>query len=228
MGNPLTSPHPVRRPAWLLTGLLSAVMVALALAPGAAAWFQLDREAISAGEWWRVLTCHLVHWNDEHALWDVAVFAVLGGLCEARGRRTYAICLALSGAAIGLGVWFLLPDLDTYRGASGIDSALFGLLLVALLRESGPWPAWRGACLVGVVLGFAAKVAWEAAGGQTIFVDSIAAGMVPVPMVHALGGLIGAAVGIARTAPRPLVTLRRGATRGESLQAAGSAPFEGG
>ncbi len=227
MGNPLTSARSFRHPAWLLTGMLSAVMAALALAPGAAAWLQMDREAIAAGQWWRLLTCHLVHWNDEHAWWDVAVFAVLGGLCEARGRRTCAMCLALSGSAIGLGVWLLLPDLDTYRGASGIDSALFGLLLVALLREGGPWPAWRGACMVGVVLGFAAKVAWEAASGQTIFVDSNAAGMIPVPMVHALGGAIGATVGIARAVPRPPVTMRRGAARDESPLAAGPAPVHG-
>ncbi len=203
MGNPLANPPSVRRPVWLLTGLLSAVMVALTLAPGTAAWLQMDREALAAGQWWRLLTCHLVHWSGDHAWWDVAVFAVLGGLCEASGRRIYALCLALSGTAIGLGVWFLLPDLDTYRGASGIDSAIFGLLVVALLRESGPWPAWRGACLAGVVLGFAAKVAWEAASGQTIFVDSAAAGMVPVPLAHAIGGAIGAAVGTAWPRSRP-------------------------
>src|SRR5262245_5811857 len=96
-----------RCPAWAVTGLLAAIMAALVLAPGLASAFQMDRNSLAAGEWWRLLTCHLVHWNAQHALWDVAVFAVLGGLCEARGQTRYVAALALSSLAIGAGVWWL-------------------------------------------------------------------------------------------------------------------------
>ena len=49
-------------------------------------------------------------------------------------RRTRA-CLAISALVIPLAMVVFTPELDTYRGLSGLTSALFGLLAVTLLRD---------------------------------------------------------------------------------------------
>jgi hypothetical protein len=49
---------------------------------------------------------------------------------------------------------------------------------------------------VFVAAGFAAKVAFEMVTGGTLFVDSTAAGMTPVPLAHIVGGLVGLACGL--------------------------------
>jgi len=46
--------------------------------------------------------------------------------------------------------------------------------------------------VVAVAVGFVAKLVFELATGGTLFVDSPAAGMVPVPLAHVAGGLVGA------------------------------------
>jgi rhomboid family GlyGly-CTERM serine protease len=149
---------------------------------------ELDRAAVARGEVWRLLTGHWTHWTLDHLLWDALTFLLLAALCETRiSRRALLIAVAGSALLISAGVWVALPGLSSYRGLSGIDSALFVLLAVALLRrESG-----AAAALAGVaVLLFLAKAAWEVGTGSTLFIDA-AGSFVPVPLAHLLGGAWG-------------------------------------
>jgi rhomboid family GlyGly-CTERM serine protease len=154
---------------------------------------ELDRAAVARGEVWRLLTCHWTHWTPDHLLWDSLAFLVLAFLCEARvGRGRLLAAVAGSALAVSAAVWFL-PEIETYRGLSGIDSALFVLLAVSLMRERP---------LAGLALAaFLGKSAWEVATGSTLFVD--AASFVPVPLAHLVGGAWGMIVGIVGIAGRP-------------------------
>ena len=168
-----------------LTLLLAALAVGAWLAPGVAPLLQYDRSALSRGELWRLLTGHLTHWTADHLLWDVAVFAAAGAACERGGRRTYAALLAAAALGVSAAVFLALPTMRTYRGLSGVDTALVAYLTVTRLR--GRW------AMAGISL-LLLKLAVEAATGATAFVAP--AGFAPVPLAHAAGAAVGFAFGL--------------------------------
>jgi rhomboid family GlyGly-CTERM serine protease len=177
-----------------VTLTLSLAASVIALVPSAQHQLEFDRYAAAAGQWWRVMTGHFVHCNGEHLFWDLGVFLVLGGLCEWRGRRRYLRVLLAAGLVIPLAIWGFLPDLPRYRGLSGLDTALFTLLPVDLLRER-----WRegdryfAAATILLLIGLAAKLSFEFATGSTLFVSASSPDYEPVPLAH----LTGAAIGLA-------------------------------
>lgn len=174
--------------------LLVAFAVAASLLPGLAAWLQYDRLAIARGELWRLLTCHFVHWSGEHLFWDVLALGVLGWLCEQKSVERFVCCVTISAALIPLGLWIAEPGMATYRGLSGIDSALFAMLAARILLDATAQKDWWGLGLAVIVsVGFAAKVHFELSTGATLFVDSADAGMTPVPLAHVIGGIVGLA-----------------------------------
>lgn len=153
---------------------------------------QYDREAIAHGQLWRLVTCHLVHFGLEHFVWDTAVFVLLSVLCWRLGWKRCLASLAAATLAIPAVLWMLQPELLTYRGLSGLDSALYVTAALALgqrLWRDGR-RAWAAAA-IGSVAALFAKVAYELATGQALFVDAASMGFVPVPLAHAAGGLAG-------------------------------------
>jgi rhomboid family GlyGly-CTERM serine protease len=178
--------------AYPLAILLSALAAMVSLLPDAGAGLAYDRQAIAAGQLWRLLTGHFVHWSPGHLTWDMVTFLVLGAACEVRSRRRFLACLAGSGLAIPIALWLWLPELQLYAGLSGIDSALFALLGTELVREQ--WrrdsPAALGIALV-LCLAFAFKIGFEMTSGGTVFVGDLAPGIAPVPRAHLVGAGIG-------------------------------------
>lgn len=185
-----------QRRAWRFGVTLPLCVLALLLhaVPGAAEWLEFDRGAIASGQLWRLLTCHWVHWNLSHLAWDVAALAVLGWICERRGRWAAWLTLSVAAKLIPPAVWLLQPGLTAYRGLSGLDAALFVLLAVVLLRErhGAGWRGWGPPVLALVT--FAAKVTYELLTGATVFADG-GGTFVPVPLAHAVGGLAGLVIG---------------------------------
>ena len=177
----------------LLTFTLSLAALAFWAIPGAATAFQYDRAALAAGQLWRFVTGHWAHWGGDHLTWDLLVFAVFGALVERRSRRTFAIVVAGSALAIAAALWFAAPQFQSYRGLSGIDSALFTAFFTQLLRD-----AWRGrSVLPGIVpalalAGFVGKSAYELATGATLFVAATPA-FTAVPLAHLVGAAVGGA-----------------------------------
>lgn len=190
--------HTARR--WPCASLsLAAAAVLVAYLPAAAAWLQYDRAAIATGEVWRFLTGHWTHLSGDHLFWDVVMFVVLGIPCERQSRRRYAVCLTGAAVLIPVLLWCLLPGLTTYRGLSGIDAALFALLAVGKMRHELEKRCWgRLTALAVVCLAFAGKVTYELLTSDTLFVDSQAAHMVPVPLAHGIGAAVGVAAGLAK------------------------------
>jgi rhomboid family GlyGly-CTERM serine protease len=170
--------------------LLTAPALLLALAPAFVSWFEYDRGAIAGGQMWRVITCHWTHWSSDHLLWDVLAFAVLVLIGWRSCPRRLLLTLGLSAATIPVAVWYLAAETIRYRGLSGIDSALFVLVAVTLLKEDLSGRRWgRVAAVALVIAGFVGKIVFELATGTTLFADS--SSFVPIPLAHVVGGACG-------------------------------------
>ena len=178
--------------------LVVAVAACLVIAfPTAADWLQYDRSAVAGGELWRIATCHLTHWSFEHLFWDVTALLFLGFVIERDKHRRLLTCMGLSAVLIPLVVHACMPELSTYRGLSGIDSAVFMLLAVTLLADSWDQRDWGWTLVCTAVIGgFAAKTGFEFVTGTTLFVDAAAAEMLPVPLAHVVGAGIGVLCGV--------------------------------
>jgi rhomboid family GlyGly-CTERM serine protease len=158
---------------------------------------QYDRQAIADGELWRVVTGHAVHFGIEHFVWDAAVFAVLVLLCWRLDPRRCLVSLAAATLAIPALLFVLQPGLPTYRGLSGIDSALYVTGALALgQRLLGERRRALGIASFASVAALAGKVGYELATGQTLFVDAASVGFEAVPLAHVTGAVAGVVAGL--------------------------------
>ncbi len=152
---------------------------------------QFDRQAIIDGQVWRMLTGNLVHWSVEHFLLDVGAFAVVGWLYERQLQPHYPWLLLASGTAVGCGVFVLMPQLEIYRGLSGVDSGQFA---AALCVECGLAVSQRRRWLwVGpAAFIFLTKIFYEATSGQLFFgTEALGSIGLPTPMAHIAGATAG-------------------------------------
>jgi rhomboid family GlyGly-CTERM serine protease len=189
--------HPARGGRTVCVSLvLTALAVGAFLAPGAADWLAFDRQAVSDGQLWRVLTGHWTHFSFDHLVWDVIGFACLAVMCERYGRTRFVACVAVSAVAISVTLWWAEPSMIAYRGLSGLDSALFGLLAVLVLREGIERGDRLRVGLVSVFFAlFVVKVSYEFINGATIFVSNYGPSVAPLPLVHLVGAAVGALTG---------------------------------
>jgi rhomboid family GlyGly-CTERM serine protease len=158
---------------------------------------QFDRSKITDGQVWRIATCHLTHWGVNHLQWDLLMFVVVGAACESRSRQHMWFCVAGAGGAVSLLVLIFFPAIDLYRGLSGIDTALFTLLAVDLIRDARYQhrPLIAGA-VSGLLLGFVAKTVYEAVTGHAFFVDQTSAGFQLLVWDHVVAGVVGVLIGL--------------------------------
>lgn len=194
----------IRRP-WLT---LATAGVATLLVAAPPEWrleeaLQFDRRAIQAGELWRLLTGHLVHWNAQHAFWDVAVLVLFGAPIEARSRSAWTWLSAAAAISVSAAVYAALPELACYRGLSGIDAAFAALWTIGALKDSLRSSQRRFAALWSAALiALLAKPALEAAHGRPLFAQDLPAGVVNVPLAHLVGALTAAPFAIPRRKAR--------------------------
>ena len=175
---------------------LTMLCIVVAVVPGANDWLQFDRSALAAGQWWRIFTGHLTHWSREHLAWDLLVFIALGFICEPANRHRFVVGLLASSLLISLSLWVFVPDLQTYRGLSGLDTALFTLLSASALATS--WREHRWCWFIPFVvllLCLVAKIGFELLTGRACFVDSSTASFQPLPLAHVLGAAMGLLIG---------------------------------
>lgn len=176
------------------TLLIAVAALVTHVVPGLASSLEFSREAIAAGQVWRLITGHLAHFSSDHLRWDLLVFLALGTLVELRSRAHFVACCVVGAGLISGLVWLMQPWLVSYRGLSGIDSALFVYVMLDVLVLAGREGRWLVAltAFAGLAL-FCAKVGFEFATGTTVFVAPDAA-FSPVPLAHVAGAVVGAAV----------------------------------
>lgn len=183
----------MRRIPWF-TLAFAALALVVHWIPALTLGWQFDRDAVAHGQVWRFFTAHLTHFGDDHLRWDLLAFVALGTMAERISRTAFLATLALSAAVITLGVWLAQPQFATYRGLSGIDSALFGFVVADMLAAG--WRARHGFSLAvggAALAGFAAKCVFELATRTTVFVEPTDA-FSPVPLAHLLGMAAGVVI----------------------------------
>ncbi len=121
----------------------------------------------------------------------------LGSLCELIDKKKFYATVGVSALLIPIAIWWGMPDLSIYGGLSGLDCALWALLMVLLIKresQSGSriWVAFFSLLLVGLI----AKITYESITGMTLFVSNNHTGMVPVPLAHLVGGIVGTGIGL--------------------------------
>ncbi len=167
--------------------LLSALIVILAL-PGDStqALLRYERAAILDGQWWRLLSAHLLHLGGSHLLMNLAglwlIWLLLG---SSLSPRSWLILLFADALITALALLILNPQLGWYVGLSGI---LHGLLVAGAIADirAGRRGTWL---LLGAV---AFKLGWEQLAGPLPGSEASAGGAVIVDahLYGALGGLL--------------------------------------
>ncbi|MGH8496081.1 MAG: rhombosortase [Gammaproteobacteria bacterium] len=170
--------------------LVVIVLVVLLGAGGAdtAASLRYDRDALSGGELWRLVTGHLVHLNWGHLILNVAGLGMVWLLFATEFPLWRWALIALAGlTAMDLGFWVSEPPLAWYVGLSGLLHTLFAAGVVRWIALGVP-----DGLLIGAA--FAAKLVWEQTVGPLPFTESSAGGPVVVDahLYGAIGGIVAA------------------------------------
>ena len=184
----------------LLAGGIMLLAVLVQCSTGLAEALQWQRNAGSGVRW---LTSHLCHWSWNHLVWDVFAFGLLSLLSLRVAPSRYVFSLLAAAMLIPLEIRINQPMLDSYRGLSGIDCALFGLVAAALWQQ--PSKNGRGGAarmLAGLGgCGFLAKTLYELTTGGTLFVEAGPEPFVPVISAHLVGFFTGLGVGLTKQIP---------------------------
>ena len=145
---------------------------------------EYNRAAIASGQWWRLLSGHLVHLNIVHSALNV-LGVVLCLLVFGAPRASFSGLLGLLAVSLctGLGLWFLSPDVEYYLGFFGV---LHGILAYALTSTvNRPWHALG-------LLGVAIKLAYEQVSHFNPLYLQSSIGDAVVVDAHLYGALSGA------------------------------------
>ena len=109
----------------VFTFILGSLALLLHAAGESVFFLEYDRSALAAGELWRWVTGHWIHWSFDHFLWCLVAFTALGCICESISRKGFLATLALASLFIPAISWVFEPGMHTYRGLSGLASALY-------------------------------------------------------------------------------------------------------
>ena len=148
-----------------------------------------DRDAVQAGQLWRLLTGHFVHLGWTHLALNLAGLALVAWMVgHAFGWSRWVLITLASIVAIDAGFWFRDLQLDWYVGLSGLLNGILAAgLLVGIARRE------RESMVLAVLV--VAKLGWEQITGGPLPGSESTAGGVVVVNAHfygAIGGLLAA------------------------------------
>ena len=156
------------------------------LALGGERWLlalRFERDAVAHGQWWRLLTAHLVHLGPKHLLLDGAALILLWALfARLMSARSWLLVILGSAVAIDIALWWLAPAVQWYAGISGV---LHGVWAAGALQSVRRREITGGLLLLALI----AKLAREQYAGASLVVASF-----PVVVEAHLYGAIGALV----------------------------------
>lgn len=137
---------------WQYLAFAILLLLLYTLQPMALAY---ERDAIDAGQWWRLLTGQYLHLSLGHLTGNILGLGVAWLLFADnwRGWR-FAWLAPLCVAGSSIGMWLFHPAIAYYVGFSG---ALYGLIAYGALRD------WRNNILFGrgITIGLCLKVGYE-------------------------------------------------------------------
>lgn len=178
----------------LVTLAIALSTLAINCSPLLASWLTADFENLGVHTLPALVSCHLAHWSTQHLFWDVLMFFVLGWHLEKSIAKPYYFTLIASSLLIPLGVLVMQPEITSYRGLSGIDTALFALLCTSKLASGYREGSQRSIALfLFLLLAMWSKLLFEFSTGGVMFVRND--NFTPVPAAHLCGAVIGMLVG---------------------------------
>lgn len=136
----------------LPVGLFAASLGLMLLHPHATAWLRYQRDAILAGEWWRLLTAHLVHGTWGHWAFNMGGLALVWLIFPARAAHRSAVPLMVAIAlSTSLAMLVLEPGVEWYLGLSALLHGLFMAWSLEELVAGRRW-AWPAVAAISVKL----------------------------------------------------------------------------
>lgn len=169
--------HGVRSAPWL-SGLLTLLIGILYLFEGPApSTLVYDRAAIEAGEYWRLISGHLVHCDIQHLLLNGLAFLLLALLIE---KQSISLVppLLFGFTSVSFYLWFFEPDISLYCGLSGVLNTLLVIGLGAYYRSS------KNPIFLMTLIGAVIKIIWETTTQESIFSNTL---WQSVPASHGAG-----------------------------------------
>jgi rhomboid family GlyGly-CTERM serine protease len=148
--------------------------------------WRYEREAVAAGQWWRLASAHVTHMDAGHALLNSAGLVLLWALF-ARSYRIlqWLFAVLLTALVIDLGFWFISTQLRWYVGASATLHGVFACGCVAMIRQ-------RDRLGYVAAAGVIAKLVWEQLHGPL----PLETRHPVVTVSHAYGAVGGALAGL--------------------------------
>jgi rhomboid family GlyGly-CTERM serine protease len=147
------------------------------------------RDAVADGQWWRLVSCHLVHLNGWHALMNLTGFTLV---ClffdDLLSLRRLALWFLVSAPLVGIAFYLRDTSLAGYVGLSGL---LHGLFVMCLLLGIRGQPALHLVVLALVV----GRLVYEQTPGYDVnYAKEWIGGRVHVN-AHLYGAMVGAVLG---------------------------------
>lgn len=173
---------------WLVLLVVTNLGLLLGNVPAGNLIFRSD--AISAGEWWRLLCWPFVHVSRYHLLLDGSAFLLIySGLRESkrRNRLCYVLSVSIGSLLLPLAI---SPEIGTL-GLCGLSGPAHGLLAITaleMLHESNNRQV--GLLLLG---GLLLKTGWELASG-VVFLQQWHIGEIGQPIVATHAGGFSAGI----------------------------------
>ena len=95
---------------------------------------------VLAGQWWRLLSGHVIHLGFEHALLDVAGLVLMWALfARDYSIRAWLLIVTLSVIGVDAGLWLLSSTTQWYVGSSGVLHGVLAAGIMASLATLGRW-----------------------------------------------------------------------------------------
>lgn len=172
-------------PAHWLAIAIAILCVSLQIA-GLDSTLRFDRDSISEGQWWLLLSGNFVHLGHSHLLMNMAGLALITALVWPNySARQWLVITLVASLTVGIGIYVRDPGTYWYVGFSG---TLHGLMLSGSLADLRRYPV-SASLLTVLVVG---KLAWEQLYGPLPGSESTAGGpvMVNAHLYGAIGGLL--------------------------------------
>ena len=157
----------------LLLGVCATLLIIQSGGTTAQAALRYDRDALLAGQWWRLLSAHVIHLGFEHALLDMAGLALMWALfARDYPWRGWVLILGLSVVGVDAGLWLLSSTTQWYVGSSGVLHGVLAAGAVAHLRSRQPDGWVLALFLVGKLVYEQSAGALPLTAGGAVIVDA--------------------------------------------------------
>lgn len=210
-----------------VTALISLAILFQPGTEGLAELLMLDKQALAAGEYWRLVSVTLIHGSLMHLLFNMYALFIVGPIVELMYGRVLFVAFYLLTAAFASVASYLFVAAPSV-GASGAVFGLFGILLLSnWLHKPALTRRARGLTTqIGILIAFNLALGFGLVGFGVARIDNAA---------HIGGLLAGAWLGFA-IVPRGVATLasfwqrptEAGKAAGSGVAGAGGAGDGGG